>query len=170
LTILIDDAGTGDLLWGVVIGVYQPETDTFLYDIVDVSYFKEGFFKEKRYFEEAAKIALALVERLNLKPYEKIKVCQGDILNITAERLKERYGEGTVERVRIEGYAQHLIEGAYIDELRNLGYEPMPDRTERWGKSFWHMYDWVKKDPEERVKWAKTGFPNLRKFKIFQSR
>ena len=170
MTILIDDAGTGDLLWGVVIGAYQPETETFIYDIIDVSFFKMGAFQEKKHFEEAAKISLSLVERLNLKTYEKIKVCQGDILNIAAERFKERYGEGVVERVHVEGRAQELIEGAYTDELRNLGYEPMPDRTERWGKSFWHMYDWVKRAPEKRVKWAKTGFPNLRKFKIFQTR
>ncbi len=170
MTILIDDAGTGDLLWGVVIGAYQPETDTFLYDIIDVSFYRNGIFQEKKYFEEAARIALGLVERLNLKPYEKIKVCQGDILNVAAERLKEKFGEDTVERVHVEGRAQKLIEGAYTEELRNLGYEPMPDRTERWGKSFWHMYDWVKKDPDERVKWAKTGFPNLKKFKLFKQR
>ncbi|MCX6649666.1 MAG: hypothetical protein NTV61_09830 [Candidatus Bathyarchaeota archaeon] len=170
MTILIDDAGTGDLLWGVVIGAYQPETDTFLYDIIDVSFFKEGAFQEKKHFEEAARITLGLVERLGLKTFEKIKVCQGDILNVAAEKLKEQYGEEAVERVHVEGRAQDLIEGAYTDELRNLGYEPMPDRTERWGKSFWHMYDWVKRDPEERVKWAKTGFPNLKKFRIFQRR
>jgi hypothetical protein len=113
---------------------------------------------------------MQLVERLAPKPDEKIKVCQGDILNVTAEKLKEKYSEDTVERVHVEGRAQELIEGAYTDEIRNLGYEPMPDRTERWGKSFWHMYDWVKKDPRGRVKWVKTGFPNLKKFKIFQVR
>jgi len=170
LTILVDDAGTGDLLWGVVIGAYQPETDTFLYDIIDVSFFKEGAFQEKRHFEEAAAIALRLVERLGPKTFEKIRVCQGDILNVAAEKLMERYGEEAVERVHVEGRAQELIEGAYTDELRNLGYEPMPDRTEKWGKSFWHMFDWVKKAPDERVKWAKTGFPNLKKFRIFQRR
>ena len=170
MTILIDDAGTGDLLWGVVIGAYQPDTDTFLYDIIDVSFFKEDTFPEKKHFEEAAQIALFLVERLGLRPMEKIQVCQGDILNVAAEKLKEKYGEDNVERIHVEGRTQELIEGAYLDEIRNLGYEPMPDRTEKWGKSFWHMYDWVKRDPDERVKWAKTGFPNLRKFKIFQRR
>jgi hypothetical protein len=170
LTILVDDAGTGDILWGVVIGAYQPESDTFLYDIIDVSFFKRGAFEEKTHYEEAARIALQLVERLGLKPDEKIKVCQGDILNVSAEKLKLKYGDTTVERVHVEGRAQELIEGAYTDEIRNLGYEPMPDRTEKWGKSFWHMYDWVKKDPRGRVKWVKTGFPNLKKFKIFQVR
>ncbi len=170
MTILIDDAGTGDLLWGVVIGAYQPDSDTFIYDIIDVSFFKPGVFDEKKHFEEAARIALELAERLTPKPEEKIKVCQGDILNVAAEKLKLMYGEDRIERVHVEGRAQELIEGAYIDELRNLGYEAMPDRTERWGKSFWHMYDWVKKDPDERVKWVKTGFPNLKKFKIFKVR
>ena len=170
MTILIDDAGTGDLLWGVVIGAYKPESDTFLYDIIDVSFFKTGAFEEKSHYEEAAKIALRLVERLARNPDEKIKVCQGDILNFTAEKLKEKYGDDAIERIHIEGRAQELIEGAYIDEIKNLGYEPMPDRTERWGKSFWHMYDWVKRNPHERVKWVKTGFPNLKKFKIFQVR
>jgi hypothetical protein len=170
LTILIDDAGTGDLLWGVVIGAYQPETEIFLYDLIDVSFFKQGAFEEKVHYEEASKITLRLVERLGLKPDEKIKVCQGDILNVSAEKLKEKYGEDAIERIHVEGRAQELIEGAYTDEIRNLGYEPMPDRTERWGKSFWHMYDWVKKDPKGRVKWVKTGFPNLKKFIIFQVR
>ncbi len=170
MTILIDDAGTGDLLWGVVIGAYQPDTDTFLYDIIDVSFFKEDTFPEKKHFEEAARITLGLVERLGLRPMEKIQVCQGDILNVAAEKLKEKYGEDMIERVHVEGRTQELIEGAYLDEIRNLGYEPMPDRTEKWGKSFWHMYDWVKRNPRERVKYAKTGFPNLRKFKIFQRR
>ncbi len=170
MTILIDDAGTGDLLWGVVIGAYQPETDTFIYDIIDVSFFQDGAFFEKGHFGEASRIAQGLVERLRPKEDEKIKVCQGDILNAAAEALKLKYGEDRVERVHVEGRAQELIEGAYTDELRNLGYEPMPDRIGKWGKSFWHMYDWVKKDPEERVKWVKTGFPNLRKFKIFRDR
>jgi len=168
LTILIDDAGTGDLLWGVVIGAYQPESETFLYDIIDVSFFRLGVFEERRHFMEAANIALKLIDRLNLKPYEKIKVCQGDILNLGAEKLKEKYGEDVVERVHVEGRAQQLIEAAYTDELRNLGYEPIPERTEKWGKSFWHMYDWVKENPEERLRWVKTGFPNLKKFKMFQ--
>ena len=170
MTILIDDAGTGDLLWGVVIGAYQPETDIFLYDIIDVSLFKEDTFHERRYFDEASKIVLRLMERFNPKPDEKIQVCQGDILNAASEALKERYGEEKIERIHVEGRTQELIEGAYTDELRNLGYEPMPDRTERWGKSFWHMYDWVKQNPSNRVKWVKTGFPNLKRFKIFQRR
>jgi len=169
LTILIDDAGTGDLLWGAIIGAYRQETDTFVYDLIDVGLFKEGVFEERLYLGEAAKLAVKLVKRLKPKPDEKIKVCQGDVLNEAAKVLVERYGEDRVERVRVEGRAQELMELAYTDELRNLGYEPRPDRTEKWGKSFWHMYEWLREDPR-RVRLAKTGFPNLKRFRLFKRR
>jgi len=167
LTIFIDDAGTGDILWGIVIGAHREETDTFLYDLIPVSLFRDGNFQEKGYLKEAAAIAIRLVERLNPAPEEKIRVCQGDVMNVTAEALKEVYGEERIERVRVEGRAQELMEQAYTNELRNLGYEPLPDRTERWGKSFWHMYEWVRENPSERVRWVKTDFPNLKRFRIF---
>ena len=169
MTIIIDDAGTGDLLWGVVIGAYQPETYIFLYDLIDVKFFKEDTFQERKYLAEAARVAVSLVERLNLKPDEKIKICQGDIMNEATETLKQKYGEGRIKKIKVEGRAQKLIELAYTDELRNLGYEPLPERTEKWGKNFWHMYEWVKKDPKNRVKWVKTGFPNLKRFRLFHS-
>jgi hypothetical protein len=168
LTILIDDAGSGDILWGVVIGAYRLESDSFVYDLIDVSFFKNELFKERKYLSEAAKISIKLVERLNILENEKINICQGDILNEAAKALTEKYGEVRIGRVKIEGRAQELVESAYTDELRNLGYEVRPDRTDKWGKSFWHMYEWVK-DDTSRIRWVKTGFPNLKRYKLFQN-
>ena len=168
MTILIDDAGSGDILWGVVIGAYRPESDSFIYDLINISFFKNELYKERAYLTEAAKISINLVERLKIRENEKIQICQGDILNVAAEKLLEKYGEDRIERTKIEGRAQELVEIAYTDELRNLGYEVRPDRTDKWGKSFWHMYDWVKEDTS-RIKWVKTGFPNLKRYKLFQN-
>ena len=168
MTIEIDDAGTGDLLHGVVIGAYRPEDDHFLYDMIDVRYFQKPVYREKRHLNEARRLALRLVDRLGLMENEKIVVCTGDILNEAAEALIEEYGEDRVERGKIEDRAQYLVELAYMDELRNIGYEPIEDRTERWGKSFWHMYRWLKKDPGGRLRWAKSGFPNLRRYPLFK--
>jgi len=168
LTILIDDAGSGDILWGVVIGAYRPETDSFIYDIIDVSFFKNELYNERQYLQEAAKISIKLIDRLGILENEKIQICQGDILNEAAKALIEKFGEDRIERTRIEGRAQELVEIAYTDELRNLGYEVRPDRTDKWGKNFWHMYDWVK-DDTNRIKWVKTGFPNLKRYKLFQN-
>jgi len=168
LTIEIDDAGTGDILYGVVIGAYRPEDDHFVYDMIDVRYFQEPVYDKKRHLNEARRIALRLVDKLGLKEEEKILICTGDVLNEAAEALLEQYGEERIVRGRIEGRAQFLVEQAYTDELSNIGYEARDDRTEKWGKNFWHMYNWVKKDPERRLRWTKSAFPNLKKYPLFK--
>lgn len=168
MTIEIDDAGTGDILFGAVIGAYRPEDDRFIYDMIDVRYFQAPVYDKKRHLNEARRIALRLVDRLGLREEEKILICTGDVLNEAAEALLERYGEERIERGKIEGRAQFLVERAYTDELRNIGYEPREDRTEKWGKNFWHMYNWVKKNPERRLRWTKSAFPNLKKYPLFK--
>ena len=69
-------------------------------------------------------------------------------------------------RGKIEGRGQHLVELAFTDELRNIGYEPLAERTEKWGKNFWDMYKWINKRPKRRLKFAKSAFPNLKKWYV----
>jgi len=135
LTILIDDAGYGDLLHGAVIGAYRPETKEFYYDVIHVKYFQKPRFLQRGYLVQAKEISLKLTERMKPTENEKIQLCRGDILNVAAEALVELYGEERVDRVKVEGDAQDLIETAYLDEIRNLGYEPIPDRTENGVKA-----------------------------------
>jgi len=117
MTIQIDDAGYGDLLFGVVIGAYQPETDRFIYDVVDVRFFQVPLFEKKTYLDEAGHIALRLVERLAPEDGERMEFCRGDILDRAAEALEEAYGDERVIRAKVEGRAQHLVEEAYLDEI-----------------------------------------------------
>ena len=167
MTIQIDDAGYGDLLFGAVIGAYRPEKDDFVYDVIDVKYFQKPLFKKREYKKEAGQIARKLVQRLKPEENEKIELCQGDILDQAAEALNKTYGEDRISRTKIVGRAQTLIESAYLDEIRNLGYEPIPDRTEKWGKSFWHMYRWLKKNPK-MLRYTKSGWPRLKRFNMFK--
>ena len=74
MTIIIDDAGSGDLLWGIVIGAYRPESDIFIYDLIPVEHFQEPIYTEKRHFTEAALISKRLVSRLELAEKAKAKV------------------------------------------------------------------------------------------------
>ena len=168
MTIEIDDAGTGDILFGAVIGAYRPEDDHFIYDVIEVRHFQIPLYKDKTHLEEAKRIAIKLVERLDLRENEKIILCTGDVLNVAVEALIEKYGEDIVERGKIEGRAQHLVELAFTDELRNIGFEPLEERTEKWGKNFWHMYKWINKSPKRRLKFAKSAFPNLKKYPLFK--
>ncbi len=168
MTIEIDDAGTGDILFGAVIGAYRPEDDHFIYDVIEVRHFQMPLYKDKIHLEDAKRIAMELVERLGLREDEKIIICTGDVLNVAVEGLIEKYGEEVVERGKIEGRGQHLVELAFTDELRNIGYEPLEERTEKWGKNFWHMYKWINKRPKRRLKFAKSAFPNLKKYPLFK--
>jgi hypothetical protein len=168
LTIEIDDAGTGDILFGAVIGAYRPEDDHFIYDVIEVRHFQMPLYRGKTHLEEARRIAIELVERLGLREDEKIIICTGDVLNIAVEGLIEIYGEDVVERGKIEGRGQYLVELAFTDELRNIGYEPLEERTEKWGKNFWHMYKWINRRPRRRLKFAKSAFPNLKKYPLFK--
>lgn len=167
MTVIIDDAGYGDLLFGVVIGAFRPVTGDFIYDLIDVKYFQRPLLGGRRYLSEAMRITLGLIDRLKLTEGEQVEMCQGEIFDEAEKALTERLGEDRVSRVRVEGEAQRLTELAYIDELRNLGYEPIEERTEKWAKSFYHMLRWLEADPV-RLRWAKSGWPRLVRFRLFR--
>ncbi|MDR0798067.1 MAG: hypothetical protein LBE70_05095 [Nitrososphaerota archaeon] len=166
MTVIVDDAGSGDLLFGVVVGAYRQETNHFKYDIIDVRFYQE-IFKEKEYLNESSRIVSNLVATFNPKSDEEIHICQGCIFDVAAENLRKIYGEDRVKRIHVEGEAQRLIEIAYLDEIRNLGYEPLAERDEKRGKSFFHMMRWLKENPE-MLRYAKTGWTKLKNYQLFQ--
>ena len=165
MTLIVDDAGSGDLLYGVVVGAYREETGEFKYDMIDVRFYQE-IFREKEYLQEASRVVSKLAAWFNLKPDEAIHICQGCIFDVAAEELRKVYGENRVKRIRVVGEAQRLTEIAYLDEIRNLGYEPLAEREEKRGKSFFHMMRWLKDNPE-MLRYAKTGWPRLKNYHLF---
>jgi CxxC-x17-CxxC domain-containing protein len=167
MTIIVDDAGSGDLLFGVVIGAYREETDEFKYDLIDVKFYQD-FFSDKEYLREASRITALLLDKLKLKPEEQIRVCQGNIFDVAVTDLQKVYGEDRVSRVRVMGEAQRLVEIAYLDEIRNLGYEPLAERESKRAKSFFHMMQWLKMN-QDMLRYAKTGWPRLKRYRLFKS-
>ncbi len=167
MTIIIDDAGSGDLLFGVVIGAFRSETNEFKYDVINVKFYQDRFSK-KEYLQIASNIALKLVLNLKPKSDEEIQVCQGNIFDLAVINLQKIYGEKRVTRVRVIGEAQRLVEIAYLDELRNLGYQPLKERETKRAKSFFHMMKWLKENPS-MLSYAKTGWPRLKRYKLFKS-
>ncbi len=169
MTIIIDDAGTGDLLYGAVIGAYRDSTNEFTYEIIDVKYFKANFFSRKAYLTQASKIVSKMLAQMKPKPDEEIHICRGYIFDTAIEKLEKKFGKDKIIRVKVEGEAQDLTEIAYLDELRNLGYEPLEDRDNKRAKSFFHMLNWLKKHPN-MLPYAKTGWPRLKRYKLFRTK
>lgn len=166
MTITVDDAGSGDLLYGVVIGAYRDEPQAFCYDVIDVKFFQLGLFRKKEYLTQTSKIVCQLLTRLQPTPQEEIHVCQGYIFDEAVEELRKTYGE-RIHRIKVIGEPQRLVEIAYLDEIRNLGYEPLPERDEKRAKNFFHMMRWLKSNPG-MIKYAKTGWPRLSRYLMFK--
>jgi CxxC-x17-CxxC domain-containing protein len=166
MTIIVDDAGSGDLLFGVVIGAYREETGEFKYDIIDVKFYQDRFC-DKAYLQEASRVTSKLLKKFKVKPDEEIHVCQGNIFDVAVADLQKAYGEERVSRVRVTGEAQRLVEIAYLDEIRNLGYEPLEEREAKRAKSFFHMMRWLKANPA-MLRYAKTGWPRLKRYSLFK--
>ena len=167
MTVVIDDAGSGDLLFGVVVGAYRLETGDFKYGLVDVKFFQPKVFREKKFIQETTRVALGLVAELKLKPDEEIHLCQGNIFDDAAAELRKVHGEDRVQRIKVVGEPQRLIEIAYLDEIRNLGYEPLAEREAKRAKSFFHMMRWLKANPD-MLRYAKTGWPRLSRYNLFK--
>lgn len=163
MTLQIDDAGVGDLLYGVIVGAYRPETGEFTYDVVGVEFFQPPKFGRKAYLERASEIVMQIVERMRMFDNEPIQICSSFVFEKAVRLLEETYGKDRVTVSKIVGRAQHLVETAYLDEIRNLGYEPILEREEKRARSFFHMLRWLKKDPR-RFRHAKTGWPRLRRY------
>jgi len=168
MTIIIDDAGMGDLLFGVVIAAFRDSTHEFKYGVIDVKYFQTRFFPRKAYLNQCSKIVSKLLAELKPKSEEEIHICRGYIFDETIEKLKQKYGEDRIRRIKVIGEAQDFAETAYLDELRNLGYEPIEERENNRAKSFFHMMDWLKKNPS-MLKYSKTGWPRLQRYRFFKS-
>jgi hypothetical protein len=168
MTITIDDAGVGDLLFGVVIGAFRNETKEFRYEVLDVKYFRTPRFRRKEYLRQASIIVSRLLDKLRLGADELIRICKGYIFDKAAEDLEEVYGRARIHRVKVTGEPQNLMETAYLDEIRNLGYEPLKEREKKRAKSFFHMMNWLKKNPD-KLKYAKNGWPRLHRYRLFRS-
>jgi len=163
MTVQIDDAGAGDLLSGVAIGAFRPESKQFAYEMIDVSLFQAPRFSKKPYVAKAAHLVLQLLKQLKLGDGETVEICSSYIFEDAVRRLRRELGGERVRVSAITGEAQDLVEEAYLNEVRKLGYEPIPDREKHRAKSFFQMLRWVKRNPE-RLRYAKTGWPRLRRY------
>lgn len=168
MAVIIDDAGSGDLLFGVVIGAFNDKNKDFRYDVVDVRYFQPPIFHKKLYLKQASKIVFSLINRLKIMIDEPILVCRSYIFDEAVKDLRLKFGVDRIQKIKVTGEPQLFTETAYLDELRNLGYNPIENREEKRAKSFFHMMRWLKRNPE-KMKYAKTGWPRLLKYPLFRN-
>jgi len=106
--ILIDDAGWGDLLLGVVIGALKPPDHRYMERRIPISSFQPPNFENKKYLDDTVKIADEIIEVLQPDMETNFKVCSGYVLSSIRRHLRERGFK--VEEVEATGELQEKVE------------------------------------------------------------
>jgi len=155
--ILIDDAGWGDLLLGVVIGALKLPDRKYMERRIPVTAFQSPNFEKKAYLTEALRIAEEIVKVM--RPDEKtyFKVCSGYILSSIRKYLQRR--GFYVEKTRIEGELQERVERSYLNWCVEVG---APLERLRGKKRFYPLLEWVAEKIDLREKLVKTGWRSWR--------
>jgi hypothetical protein len=156
--ILIDDAGWGDLILGVVIGALKLPDRRYLDRRIPVSSFQPPNFENKRYLDDAVKIAEEIVDVMRPDPETRFKVCSGYVLSSIRRHLRDRGFK--VEEVEATGELQEKVEGSYIRWCKEMGVpaERLEDK-----RHFWTFLEWIAEKPEIREKLVKTGWKSWKK-------
>jgi len=156
--ILIDDAGWGDLLLGMVIGAIRPPDPRYMERRISVSSFQPPNFENKKYLGDAVKIADEIIEVMQPEVETKFKVCSGYVLSAIARSLRERGFK--VEEVEATGELQEKVELSYIRWCKEIGVpaERLEDK-----RRFWTFLKWIAEKPEIREKLVKTGWKSWKR-------
>jgi hypothetical protein len=159
--ILIDDAGWGDLILGVVIVALSRtrrshlklSSQKYMERRIPTSSFQPPNFENKRYLDDAVKIAEEIVDVTGANKETRFKVCSGYMLSSIRRYL---WDNGfSVEEVESTGELQEKVEKAYLEWCVEVGVPPERLEGER---RFWTFLEWVAERPWLRETLVKTGW------------
>jgi len=156
--ILIDDAGWGDLILGVVIGTLKLPDCKYLERRIPVSSFQPPNFENKQYLDDAVKIAEEIVEVMQPDSETRFKICSGYVLSSIRRYLRDQ--GFNVEEVEVKGELQEMVERSYVKWCKEVGVpeEKLEDR-----RRFWTLLEWVAEKPKIREKLVKTGWKSWKR-------
>ena len=156
MTIQVDDAGWGDPVGGVFLGVFRVDTNEYVVKEIEVVHFQEPNFDNKTFLARGLELVLEAFNCLGVTLDEPIQVCRGVVLDGVREGLNAKGYE--VIPTKIEGQLQELVEANFVESLRQMG---IPDIPRVSGKErFFRQLEWIQDDLEHRERYAKTGWKN----------
>jgi hypothetical protein len=133
--ILIDDSGWGDLILGVVIGALKLPDRRYMERRIPVSSFQTPNFQNKKYLNDAVKIAEEIVDVMQPDSETIFRVCSGYVLISIRKYLRD-------QRFRVEEIEEV---GAPVEGLEGK-------------RNFNTFFEWVAEKPHLREKLVKTGW------------
>lgn len=158
--IVVDDAGWGDLILGVVMGSLKLPDRKYMERRIPVSSFQPPDFARKKYLTDAVRIIKEVIKVMHADKETHFKVCSGYVLSEASEYLK---AQGfTVEKIVVRGELQQRVERGYIKWCIEVGV-PAKSLSQVGGRRFWILLDWVKEKPKVREGLVKTGWKSWSK-------
>jgi isopentenyl phosphate kinase len=154
VTIQIDDAGWGDPVGGVLIGIYRVETSEYVVKEIEVIHFQESNFVEKTFLTRGLELVLDALACLKVPRDEPIEVCRGTVLDGVRAGLKAQGFH--VIPTKIEGSLQELVEANLVTSLEQLGVKGIPRVSGK--ERFFRQLEWIQEDLKNREQYAKTGW------------
>lgn len=160
--ILIDDAGSGSLVGGTIIGAMRSETREFYFDTIPLKYYSPEFFSKKMYLDYVVEIVKDLLNKLKVNKNEQILICRGYMFDNLRKWLSNNNYKYT--STKIGEPLQSKIESTFENYTISLGF---PERFISYTKYPFHFHRilrWVYADYNERVKLCKTGWKSFAKY------
>ena len=156
VTIQIDDAGWGDPIGGVVLGILRIHTSEYLVKEIEVTHFQGENFTRKTFLGRGLELVLEALKCLKVSLDEPIEVCRGTVLDGVREGLKMK--GYTVVPTKIEGRLQELVETTFVNILAEHGINGVPRVSGK--ERFFQQLEWIQADLKHRERYAKTGWKN----------
>jgi hypothetical protein len=151
--IIIDNAGWGDLLLGVVVGAVKPPDRRYMERRIPTSSFQPPNFEKKRYLDDAVKIAEEIVEVMQPDEQTHFEVSSSYVLSSVRRYLQNRGFK--VEKVDATGELQEIVQRGYVRWCVEAGVPADLLKTKR---RFWTLLEWVAEIPHLREGLVKTGW------------
>ncbi len=151
--VLVDDAGWGDLILGVVVGALRLSDHEYVEHRIPTSSFQPPNFGNERYLDEAVKIAEEIIDVMQVDEETVIKTGSGKVLSRIRKHLKDQ--GFNIEEVEETGELQEKVDKSYVEWCVEAG---VPQERLDVEERFWSLLDWVGEKPKSRGKLVKTGW------------
>lgn len=138
---------------GVVICAVKPPQQMVLERRIPTTSFQPPNFKNKKYLQDAVKIADEIIAVMNADSETCFKVHAQFVLSSVTEHLQSK--GFTVEKVQSTGELERDAENAYVRWCVEKG---VPREVLESKKRFWAFVEWVAKSPHLREGLVKTGW------------
>lgn len=145
--------GWGDLLLGVVVGAVKPPNQMLMERRIPIASFQPPNFKNKKYFDDAVRIADEIIVVMQPDQDTCFKVCSEYVLSSVRRHLANR--GFNVQKVEAPKEVREKVERGY---LRWCAEEGVPEERLRDKRRFWTFLEWVSENPKLRESLVKTGW------------